>query len=345
MSRQIDFVTLALVTIVTILIWLWAASNTSEDTTVVSRIDFAVKNPGQYVVEPDHHLMTLNIGGPKHAVDSMRALVESKTLALNPTAKDGQYTFEDLAKEIQDLPEVRETGVTIESTDPTRLTVTITELVTVEAVVRPSMPVGLLVKNPAVETSVAKITLPSNEVKLLGEKPTLEAVVNPKDIQNLEPGVLHTVNGTLQLPADLGTLDSVRIEPATARVSFRLVSRKKSLTLDKVYVQVLVSPDVTKSFEIKLPESLLRSVQVEASTELAERLEAGTSGEAPGTRVVAVIPLTNLELERGIESKQVAYFMALLPDGTGEEVTASVNGNEHPEIELQVTKITTPATP
>jgi hypothetical protein len=170
-------------------------------------------------------------------------------------------------------------------------------------------------------------------------------VVNPKDVQNLEPGVLHTVNGTLQPPSDLGPLDIVRIEPATARVSFRLVSTKKSLTLDKVYVQVLVSPDITKSFEIKLAESLLRSVQVEASTELAERLEAGTTGEAPGTRVVAVIPLTNLELERGIESKQVAYFMALLPDGTGEEVTASVNGNEHPEIELQVTKITTPATP
>ena len=56
-------------------------------------------------------------------------------------------------------------------------------------------------------------------------------------------------------------------------------------------------------------------------------------------RVVAVLPLTNLELEQGVSEKQVADFLVLLSDGTGREVDATVSGSSHPTVQLVVTPV------
>lgn len=342
MSRRPDFATLILVTIVAMLIWLVAEDYTSEDVALQTRLDFTATNAKHYVVQPAYTEVTLQLGGPKRAINKMQALLQSETLSINSPAQNGTHTFEDLAMLIQALPEVRETGASIDSVDPSNFQVHITELATVDAVVRARMPEGALVQDSVVSPEKATITLPKDEAARLPESPTLEAVVDAKEIQHLEPGVLHTINGSLRLPEEFSNLANVQIEPATARVSFRLVARNRSITLDKVYLQILVNPDVMTSFKVTLPDSLLRSVQVEASTALAEQLE---NGDGPGPRVVAIVPLSNLELEQGIKSKPVAYFLALSPDGTGEAVTASVDGNAHPDIELQISKIPVTAPP
>jgi hypothetical protein len=346
MNRRPDFASMILVTIVALLIWLVAEDYTSEDVTLQTRLGFTATNAKHYVVQPSHTEVTLQLGGPKRAINKMRTLMQDETLSINSPARNGMHTFEDLAMLIQSLPEVRETGVSIDSVDPSNFQVHITELASVDAVVRARMPEGALVQDSVVSPEKATITLPKDEAARLPESPTLVAVVDAREIQHLEPGVLHTINGSLRLPEEFSDLANVQIDPATARVSFRLVARNRSITLDKVYLQILVNPDVMTSFKVTLPDSLLRSVQVEASTALAEQLE---SNDGPSPRVVAIVPLSNLELEQGIKSKPVAYFLALAPDGTGETVSASVDGNAHPDITLQITKIpaatATPAAP
>ncbi len=342
MNRRTDILSLVLVSIVALLIWLVAEDYTSEDTSIQTRLDFTPTNTRHYVVEPAYTEVTLQLGGPNRAITKMRALLQNESLAITSPAGNGPHTFEDLAAQIRALPGVRETGVSIDGVEPSSFKVDITELVTVDAVVRARMPEGTLVQDSVVSPEQATITLPKDEAAKLPENPILEAVVDADDIQRLEPGILHTVNGSLQLPEGDETLSNVQIEPATARVSFRLVARNRSITLDKVYVQVLVNPEAMTSFKVTLPDSLLRSVQVEAGTELAQQLEAGD-----GTRVVAVVPLSSLELEQGIASKPVAYFLALSTDGTGEAVSASVDGNANPEIAIEISRIptTSPASP
>ena len=342
MSRRTDILSLILVSIVALLIWLVAEDYTSEDTTIQTRLDFTPTNSRHYVVDPPYTEVTLQLGGPNSAINKMRTLLQNESLAITSPAGNGAHTFEDLAAEIRSIPGVRETGVSIDAVEPTSFKIDITELVTVNAVVRASTPEGTLVQDSVVSPEQATITLPKNEADKLPENPVLEAVVDAEDIQRLEPGILHTVNGSLQLPKSDVPLSNVQIEPATARVSFRLVARNRSITLDKVYVQILVNPDAMTSFNVALPDALLRSVQVEAGTELAEQLESGD-----GTRVVAIVPLTSLELEQGITTKPVAYFLALSPDGTGAAVTASVEGNTAPEVAIEISRIPTanPATP
>ena len=336
MSRRTDILSLVLVSIVALLIWLVAEDYTSEDTTIQTRLDFTPSNVRHYVVDPPYTEVTLQLGGTNRAINKMRTLLQNESMAITSPAGNGPHTFEDLAAQIRSIPGVRETGVSIDGVEPANFSIDITELVTVDAVVRASMPAGTLVQDSVVSPEQATITLPKDEADTLPENPILEAVVDAEDIQLLEPGILHTVNGSLQLPKGERTLSNVQIEPATARVSFRLVARNRSITLDKVYVQVLVNPEAMTSFEVKLPDAMLRSVEVEAGTELAERLEAGE-----GTRVVAVVPLSSLELEQGITSKPVAYFLALSADGTGEAVTATVDGNATPDIAIEISRIPT----
>ena len=343
--KRLDFPTLILVTIVTLLIWLLAEDLTRQESTLRSAgVAFAVADPDRFAVEPDRVEVTLSVGGSNRSVSTLREIVENETLTIGLDTKEGIVSIDDLAKRLNELPTVSKTGVKILSVQSPTRTIKITELAEITAPVRPRLPEGSLVQDPVVSQKEARIILPRREAAKLPENLTLEAVVDPKDMQHLEPGDAKTVDAIIKLPEEYASMQDVSIIPADARVSFRLVSRYSSVDLDKVYVQLLINAATADAFKITLLEPVLRNVQVETSTELAAQLAPGPNGEPPAARVVAVLPLSNLELEQGVESKPVAYFMAQLPDGTGQEVTASVDGEAHPLIQISVEAAAPPPT-
>ena len=334
--KRPDYLTLLLVTIVAMLIWLVAEANTPKNEIVFeASVAFTVADAENYIVEPDHVGVRLTVSGTKQAVDELEnALKKKMSLAL--PAKNGTVTIRNIKERLEQLSDFSNSGATLLNANPEQIKVDITELVDVNAAVQQRMPEGSLVQDPVVSPKEATITLPRNEADRLPDDLTLEAVVDPDAIQHLEPGVLHTVNSTIRLPEPYASLKNVTVSPADARVSFRLVSRHRSVTIDKVYVQVLANPSIAEAFRIALPEPVLRNVNVMASIEFADQLEPGPNGEPAAARVVAILPLTNLELEQGASEKPVAEFMVLLPDGTGREVDATVAGSAHPMIKLVV---------
>ena len=345
--KRPDYLTLLLVTIVATLIWLVAEANTRKEIVLEARVAFTVADAENYIVEPDHVGVRLTVSGSKQAVGELEKVLKEKVSLALP-AKNGTVTISNINKRLEQLPDVANAGAKLLKANPEQVKVDITELVDVKAAVQQRMPEGALVQDPIVSPTEATITLPRNEADQLPDDITLEAVVDSDAIQHLEPGVLHTVNSTIRLPEPYAMLKNVTVSPADARVSFRLVSRRRSVTLDKVYVQVLANPSIADAFRISLPEPVLRNVEVMASIDFADQLEPGPSGEPAAARVVAVLPLTNLELEQGVAEKQVAEFLVLLADGTGREVDATVAGTSHPIIQLVVTPVSpepAPATP
>ena len=336
--KRPDYLTLLLVTIVATLIWLVAEANTRKEIVLEARVAFTVADAENYIVEPDHVGVRLTISGSKQAVGELETVLK-ETLSLALPAKNGSVTISDINDRLEQLPDVANTGAQLLKANPTQIKVEITELVDVKAAVQQRMPEGSLVQDPVVSPTEATITLPRNEADQLPDDLTLEAIVDSDAIQHLEPGVLHTVNSTIRLPEPYASLKNVTMSPADARVSFRLVSRRRSITLDKVYVQVLANPSIADAFRISLPDPVLRNVDVMASIEFADQLEPGPNGEPAVARVVAVLPLTNLELEQGVSEKQVADFLVLLSDGTGREVDATVSGTSHPTVQLVVTPV------
>jgi len=82
---------------------------------------------------------------------------------------------------------------------------------------------------------------------------------------------------------------------------------------------------------VKLPEQFLHDVQVEASEDIVGKLENDEC------QVFAVVYLSTSDKERRLESKPVAYFTVLCRDGNGEVVNATVEGEAHPEISMEIT--------
>lgn len=330
--RGIDILTLLIITIVTILIWMLAENKTREEATLDANVQFDAPGQGNFLVTPKQLAVELQVEGPSEAVRRVRRLLLD-SLTLPVRAKGGPQPINDLAGSLRQLDELRETGVSIVSVTPAATELLVEELVTRSASVQAVLPSASTVENVQVSQDV-EVTLPANEVDRLPQPLTVEAVVSQWEVERLEPG-LHTLEGLVQLPGNLSNLESVTITPPRVEVTFRLVSRVKSMMLEQVRIQINSAPQDFGQYRVTLPDQFLHDVNVEADADIVSRLEKGEG------QVVAVVYLSTNDKEKRLEKKPVAYFTALL-DGIGYTVTATVDGEAHPEVELEIRPLVDP---
>ncbi|MCH2132370.1 MAG: hypothetical protein MK116_01345 [Phycisphaerales bacterium] len=330
----VDIMTLFIVTVVTVLIWMLAEARTREAQTIKATIEFSVPGQGNFVISPSQIPVDIGVEGPAEAVREMQQALQ-EAIALPVTAQRGQQTVDDLAQAISDIERIRRTGATIVSVLPPFAEVQVEELITRTATVQAVLPTVSTVENVEANQEVS-VTLPARDADRLPQPLTVEAVVPQGDVERLQPGY-HTVEGIVRLQSDLGTFDSVTFTPAQVRVSFRLVSRVKTIDLEQVRIQINSAPQDFGKYRVTLPEQFLRNVSIEADADVVARLEKGEG------QVVAVVYLSTNDKERRLEKKPVAYFTALFPDGIGYPVTATVDGKANPEIDLKITPLGDPA--
>ncbi len=331
-----QFGTIVLVTVVTILIWLLAAAKTRETETIAGRLDFTVASDSsgeRYDVSPSPIPMTLTIVGPALAVRNTRDLLNTSPLHIPLPAEHGRQEIANLAKVIQDVEDIRDLGVSVVSVDPARITVDITEFVTLTAVTRADIQAASTVQDVSVAPKDVQVTVPRSIAHQLPDPLVVEATVDPRDIARLEPGVLHTVDGTLRLPDSAQLSVPVTIEPASARVSFQLLARQRRATVPRVRIQIISSPQDFGTYQVTLTEPLLSDVDIEASPDDISEVEAGRA------QIIALVHLTTNDKERSVEKKAVSFFAIVRPDGTATPVLGHWQDNPHPEIALTITRV------
>ena len=325
--RNIDIPTLLLVTIVTLLIWVLAEDRTHEKSTFPGTVRFDVPGEGLFLVNPSTHGLELEIDGPPKAIQKLQRRLRNPIL-LPATARDGRQQIDDLASKIMAIDDVRETGATIVSTDPRSVEIGVMELVTRTASVRAKLPDTSTVENVQVSQDV-NITLPASEADRLPQPLVLDVVIPPDEIQRLEPG-LHTLDGTVQIPTELGSFDNVSFDPPVVEVTFRLLSRSKSILVERARIQLNSAAQDFGEYIVQLPDQFLQNVTLEADAETIEQIESGEC------QLIAVVYLSTGDKERRVESKPVSYFTVLCRDGTGRVVKATVGDNPHPDVKMTI---------
>jgi hypothetical protein len=165
----------------------------------------------------------------------------------------------------------------------------------------------------------------------------VEAALERFDLEQLEPGVSHTREVKLRLPAELGVINDVTLTPSRVKVSFTVRSRIRDTRLQNVRVQIAGPADDQDLYVVEIDPDQLQNVTVSADADLIRRIEAN---EVP---VVAVLHLSPLEMQSKIASKRISYFVALVPqpDGTvrGEQVNAKVDhATEPPAVNLTISE-------
>ena len=326
-----------IITVVAVLIWFWAAGETRMRNELNALVNFVVPDPERWVTNPTQRDIRIVIDGTHRSIDL--AIKEAgEALAIELPARQQRLTL-DLLDELRRNAVIEDTGVKIISVDPTTITIDIDEIIQSPAIVRSKF-VGAQTTEVKIFPPNVKISMPQSLRRTLAENISVEAFVNRDDIKDLEPGVLHTLDVPLRMPEGLGANPEVTVDPNIVEVSFKLVSQTYEHLLDRVRIQVAGPPQDFGQYDIELTPGVLNNVNIIASADLIAQIAAKEA------KVFAVIYLSANEKEQQISSKKISYFEAILPDGTGIPVQASVDGsNKMPEVQVVIKRRETPATP
>ncbi len=346
MNFQSKYWTYLIVSLVTVLLWVWAAAETREEKTATFRVRFASAGAGNWVIIPKEIPLTVTLEGSRFALQEAQSLKQGSivlTTGNELPSSVGNHTV-NLTTALNKNEALRNTRVTVLAVDPPSKMIEIDALVAVTATVLPDLPHLYLDGEPEVDPAEVTVTLPSRLADLAPEEIAPRAYIAQSRLNRLEPGREYVLSTKLLLPEKLATEDSVTIEPPVANVTFTVRSFIEETILPTVRVHIAGPPEDHEEYLVEIDNDVLKDVTISADAVLIEQIKAGDAV------VVAMVHLSLRDKEQRVESKPVTYFVALPANGAGGEegqiVDATVGGStEPPLIHLAITERVTEATP
>ena len=335
MRWQKEIWTYLIVTLVTVLIWAWAAGETRERKTInYARVQFTVPEQENWIIEPQQQPAILVVEGSKLSLQKAESLLRRSPLRISVSPTAGRQSI-DLADRLRSQDELRETGVTVLSAEPPAMDVTLDRIERVAASVKPVLPGVTAEGEITIEPKEVIIGMPNRVRQRLPQGVSVEAFVDRFELDQLEPGIRHTRDVKVRLPPDLAANQDVTVTPGSVTMSFTIRSRTRETKLENVRVQLAGPPEDRELYALEIEPKQLRGITISADSDLVRRIEAN---EVP---VIAFLHVSSREKEARIDSKRISYFMALVPEPGGATRYVPVNfkgtAAELPVISLKIT--------
>ncbi len=330
MAIRSEVWTYFIVTAVAMFIWFWAAVETREKDNASFHVYFAPSDPAAWVLRPrdlpEAGYVTVNVEleGSRFSLQRAReldriTLIQGEELPSDP----GSHPEVNLVDALMEHERLRDTGVRVLSAKPKSIGLTIDELVTVTASIRPVLP-QLETEGPIeVKPTEAEVTLPNRLRESLGNDLVVEARISKARLDELEPGEEWKLPAGLYLTATTADFGPVSIKPNSATITLTVRSRIRETTLPTVRVQIFGPPEDQLEYIIEIDEQdkQLRDVTIRADAALISQIEQRD------VKVIALLHLTTSDKDQGIESKPISCFMAVPDVGTTTIVQAEVAGS------------------
>jgi hypothetical protein len=329
MNQRTDVWTYLIITAVAVVVWYWAAGETRVERDF-GAVEVEFRAGDTWIVEPPSALITISAEGSERAIRNARQ-IERLTIDLTPQA--GQQAV-DLARQIRSHPDVEETGISVVSTVPAAIELTLDAIEGVPARVRPVLPGVQTVGEVVVDPPEVSVAMPSQLRSLLPEDLTVEAFLDRQELDRLERGIPQTIeNVALRLPERVAPGRRLEIDPPRVTLTFTIRSQIRELLLDAPVRVQMAGPPEDSEYLVEFDQKQLREVTVSAPVEVIERIESGQAV------VVALVHLKSTEKEARIERKPVTCFLALSDDAPPVQVQARVgpDGATRPEIGITIT--------
>lgn len=339
MGLRSEVWTVVIVSIVTALIWMWAAGETREQASVSAIVQFTPSDALGWTVSPSTEAVTLTIEGSRlalqEAVNVLRTPLPLELGSEHVPAETGLHLI-NLADALADHPRIREARLSVLSTEPTAVQIDVDKIVNLTVPVVITLPPTLRTEGD-VQSNVTEATLsmPSRLVPNDRSLLAAETVVDPRQLEQLMPGNYYTLDFTLRPTGSLRNVPEIRVDPPTAQISLTVQSRTRQIVLPRVAVQIQSAPVDLDEFVVSIDDAdkFLRDVTVTADSDLISRIESGD------IKVFAIVYLSTSDKDQHIDSKPVTSFVALLPDNTLQTLAAQVGDTADPPIiHLQITE-------
>ncbi|MDZ4830690.1 MAG: hypothetical protein SGJ09_10900 [Phycisphaerae bacterium] len=303
------------VTVISLLLWLWAAGRTREIGTVELFVRFVVADADQTAALPIEAVpVEIELQGTRRELDRAAERFTGKMITLRVgrfgvPGTPGTHAI-DLAAALSRTEEFDSTGAAVVASTPATTPLEIVETETIESSIVPLLPGVQLVGDAIVEPETVRVTLPRALVPALGAEPHVQAFLPSTQTNMLQSGRRHGVDVTLRVPEALEAQSRlVRIVPDKARVSFTLLSRSSTSVLRLVPVQIAGPPDDLSEFSVDInpADAFLRDVEVTGPSEIIRALEDGRA------KAFAIVHLSADDLALRVTRKRVDLWM--LPTG------------------------------
>lgn len=326
-----------IITVVSVLIWLWAAGETREQKAVISKAIFNVPDDGAWIIVPDNHPFNMVIEGSRQSIQNVEILARNG-FRIDIAPNVGTQSI-DIVEALNNLPIFKRTGALLISIDSPNARPMVDRLVQMTPIIVPNLPGVQTVESQAtIEPSTVTLTLPSR-LQARYTDIRVQAFVEQEQSATLPEGVLQQLDVNLRLlPEALAANPHVHLVPAKARMSFTIRSQTRELKLDSdVIVQLATPPDDQDDFIVEFDTNSLRDVMVIADADLIRQIESGAA------TVIAFVHLSSSEKERiargeGTATKEVSFFHAVVEDQWFDISVRVAGSDQMPDILLRVTQ-------
>jgi hypothetical protein len=314
MKPKDNTITILFVTVLAILIWLWSAARTEDERNIYTTVHFKAPEGSSSTVEPPSKSIKLTLKGTRSSLDAIDEACRNG-IDLSIATDDGEITI-DVATRINAIDSIKSTGAAVIAVDPNSLTLKVQNMMSVEAVVEPVLPSVTVSGDVTVDPATVTLRIPKQIRSQLPEALSVSAVVSESILEQLQPGVVHTRDASIQLPESLDGM-GILIEPNRVALSFKIQSKTDKTTLPQVRVLIAGPAEDYSEYSVSLPVKIIPNVTVETDKELISKIASGD------ITVFAIVRLASRDMEQRIESKRVTSFMAMLEDGSGVQVKAT----------------------
>lgn len=309
-----DLKTLATVTLVAALVWLWAESESLRSTQVAPRLEisseFAAANsgPSSSVGSPGFleakldglesgQVVRISLRGSTAGIDAIQRIVPGvlKLTIGSPgvPSTPGEHLL-NLREVLAEQYPFRRSGVSIESVEPPQARVRIAQLVVVKLPVMVDVTAGEFDEPPTASPREVSVLVP--EGLTLRDSYAAVAKLEESTLAEAREGERFRTNLKLFLPG----LDR-RPEPQTVGVEFTLKRKVSRHSEPSVPILVCLPPDEADRWQVQLKETSIRDVTV---TGPADAVQAVKDRKV---QLQALLVLTAEDLKNKIGSKQVVY--------------------------------------
>ena len=298
----------AMITVLTLVVWLFAEAESLTQVQTTARIRFAnLGEPAELLARAENFddPVSITLRGSRGAIARARALLDS-TVVLRPGDTgvpdvDGLHVV-SIRQALEAYDPLVRTGVVIESVRPRTVDVSVDEVIEVDLPILADL-TGIITQGDVVITPPrARVRLPKRLMTQTDAK-SLTATIDPTTIDDSSAGP-RTVTVDLKLADTLEGADGVELVTERCTVAFTLRSTIEPRTFSAVPVQVLLTPQSARSWEIEInDQQQLIPVTLRGPSERLDQIGAS------GARLIAVLALSDIELSRGLTEKPVRLVL------------------------------------
>ncbi len=325
------------VTLVTLLIWIWAAGETRDTQTAFIELRFTGPTTDSMRITPQElPPVRIFLRGPRRAledaIDRLRKPITLVAGTLGVPSEPGPHEL-NLTTLGENLVEDIGLPVSVTDADPPTATVTIEPLTTIKVPVDAILPDGVRTSGRIeVEPESATVVIPSSLADAEGLR--LEARLSADDLEGRQTGRRHQLEIPLSLPTGSSATESiVRINPRTAEVRLTLDANEIELALPRpVPVQIAGPASELESLLVEIDPSnaFLRDVVLRGPAATINKLK---EDNAASGGIIAFVHLTSDDLLKRISEKSVSLWN--LPSGVS-VISAGGDSTAFPLIGLSI---------